>query len=291
MNIRHLKIFITVADCGKMSEAAERLFISQPSVSQAIREIEDYYGVKLFERLSKKLYITESGELLLRYARHIVSSFDEMEADLKNSGQNICLKIGSTVTVGTCILNDIISKFEEENKDISTKIIVNNTNVIESMLLHSNLDIGIVEGIVNNKDLVRIPICSDKLVLVSGKKHNFYYKDEINIEELSGQDMIFREKGSGAREIFDSILEENNIAVNEKWNSTNTEAIKNAVIGGQGLGILSTLIIQDEIKDGTLHIIPIKNIDISREICVVYHKDKFISNHLKRLIENIQYLK
>ncbi|MBC5624441.1 LysR family transcriptional regulator [Clostridium sp. NSJ-49] len=291
MNIRHLKIFITVADCGKMSEAAERLFISQPSVSQAIREIEDYYGVKLFERLSKKLYITESGELLLRYARHIVSSFDEMEADLKNSGQNICLKIGSTVTVGTCILNDIISKFEEENKDISTKIIVNNTNVIESMLLHSNLDIGIVEGIVNNKDLVRIPICSDKLVLVSGKKHNFYYKDEINIEELSGQDMIFREKGSGAREIFDSILEENNIAVNEKWNSTNTEAIKNAVIGGQGLGILSTLIIQDEIKDGTLHIIPIKNIDISREICVVYHKDKFISNHLKRLIESIQYLK
>lgn len=291
MNIRHLKIFITVADYGKMSIAAEKLFISQPSVSQAIKEIEDYYGVKLFERLSKKLYITESGELLLRYARHIVSSFDEMEADLKNSGQNICLKIGSTVTVGTCILNDIISKFEEENKDISTKIIVNNTNVIESMLLHSNLDIGIVEGIVNNKDLVRIPICSDKLVLVSGKKHNFYYKDEINIEELSGQDMIFREKGSGAREIFDSILEENNIAVNEKWNSTNTEAIKNAVIGGQGLGILSTLIIQDEIKDGTLHIIPIKNIDISREICVVYHKDKFISNHLKRLIESIQYLK
>ena len=291
MNIRHLKIFITVADCGKMSEAAERLFISQPSVSQAIREIEDYYGVKLFERLSKKLYITESGELLLRYARHIVSSFDEMEADLKNSGQNICLKIGSTVTVGTCILNDIISKFEEENKDISTKIIVNNTNVIESMLLHSNLDIGIVEGKVDDKDLVKIPIYNDRLVLVAGRNHNFYYKDEINIEELSGQDMIFREKGSGAREIFDSILEENNIAVNEKWNSTNTEAIKNAVIGGQGLGILSTLIIQDEIKDGTLHIIPIKNIDISREICVVYHKDKFISNHLKRLIESIQYLK
>ena len=93
MNIRHLKIFITVADCGKMSEAAEKLFISQPSVSQAIKEIEDYYGVKLFERLSKKLYITDSGKLLLRYARHIVGSFNEMESALKNSGENICLHI------------------------------------------------------------------------------------------------------------------------------------------------------------------------------------------------------
>ena len=248
MNIRHLKIFITVADCGKMSEAAEKLFISQPSVSQAIKEIEDYYGVKLFERLSKKLYITDSGKLLLRYARHIVGSFNEMESALKNSGENICLHIGATVTVGTCMLNEIINKFEEENKDISTKIVVNNTNIIENMLLHSDLDIGIVEGKVDDKDLVKIPIYNDRLVLVAGRNHNFYYKDEINIEELTGQDMIFREKGSGARESFDSILEENNISVNEKWNSNNTEAIKNAVIGGQGLGILSTLIIENEIK-------------------------------------------
>ena len=291
MNIRHLKIFITVADCGKMSEAAEKLFISQPSVSQAIKEIEYYYGVKLFERLSKKLYITKSGELLLRYARHIVDAFDEMELDLKNSGENICLHIGATVTVGTCMLNEIINRFEEENKDVSTKIVVNNTNVIENMLLHSDLDIGIVEGRVDNKDLVKIPIYNDRLVLVAGKNHEFYYKDEINIEDLTGQDMIFREEGSGARESFDLILEENNISVNKKWNSTNTEAIKNAVIGGQGLGILSTLIIENELKNDTLHIVPIKNIDILREICIVYHKDKFISDHLKKLIECIKCLK
>lgn len=286
MNIRHLKIFITVADCGKMSIAAEKLFISQPSVSQAIKEIEDCYGVKLFERLSKKLYITENGELLLKYARHIVQSFEQMEADLKNAGQNICLRIGATVTVGTCMLDKIISKYEKENSEISTKIVVNNTNVIENMLLHSELDIGIVEGRIDNKDFIKIPIYNDRLVLVAGKKHDFYYRNEISINELTGQDMISREEGSGAREIFDEILEKYNIDVNLKWNSTNTEAIKNAVIGGQGLAVLSTLIIGDEIKNGTLHIVPIKEVDMYREICVVYHKNKFISDYLNKLIDS-----
>ena len=96
-----------------------------------------FYGIKLFERLSKKLYITESGALLLKYARHIVQSFDEMEMELKNTGQSIRLRVGATITVGTCMLNKIIDDFEKSNKDIGTKITINNTNVIEKMLLNS----------------------------------------------------------------------------------------------------------------------------------------------------------
>lgn len=288
MNIRHLRIFITVADCGKMSTAAEKLFISQPSVSQAIKEIEDYYSIKLFERLSKKLYITENGELLLKYARHIVKSFDEMEANLKNVGESISLRIGATITVGTCMLNKIISRYEKENKNITTKVVVNNTNVIEKMILNSELDIGIVEGRIDNNDIIKIPIYNDKLVLVSGKNHDFYYKKEISIKELVGQNIISREEGSGARDSFHRILDEYNIDVNLKWSSTNTEAIKNAVIAGQGLAVLSTLIIENEVKNGILRIIPIKEIDISREIFVAYHKNKFISSYLNKFIKNIR---
>ena len=83
MSIRHLRIFITVAALQNMSAAAEKLFITQPSVSQAIKELEQYYGVRLFERLSKKLYLTESGEALLKYATHLIQSFDEMETMIK----------------------------------------------------------------------------------------------------------------------------------------------------------------------------------------------------------------
>lgn len=287
MNIRHLRIFIMVADCGKMSVAAEKLFITQPSVSQAIREIEDFYGIKLFERLSKKLYITESGALLLKYARHIVQSFDEMEMELKNTGQSISLRVGATITVGTCMLNKIIDDFEKSNKDIATKITINNTNVIERMILNSELDIGIVEGVIENKDIIKVPIYKDKLVIVVGKKHRFYNRKEINIEDLQGEDMIVREAGSGSRDTFQKILKERNIDITMKWISTNTEAIKNGVIGGHGISVLPMMIAEKEIEGGMLHTVGLKDIEIFRDICVVYHKNKFMSDHFKKFRKSI----
>lgn len=113
MTIRHLKIFIEVVDSGKMSTAASRLFISQPTVSQAISELEVHYGGLLFERLSKKLYITEKGRKLLSYARNVVKSFDDME-DMMLQDKNIeKIRIGATNTVGNCILSEIISSYKE----------------------------------------------------------------------------------------------------------------------------------------------------------------------------------
>lgn len=287
MSIRHLRIFIMVADCGKMSIAAKKLFITQPSVSQAIKEIEEYYGVKLFERLSKKLYITEDGEYLLKYARHIVQSFEEMEMGLKNKGQKMCLRIGATITVGSYMLNDIINKIEKNNKDISTKITINNTEFIQNMILNSELDVAIVEGVVTNKDLIKKTIFRDKLTLVVGKNHKFHNRKEISINDLMGEDIISREEGSGSKKIFENILKENNIDVNIKMSSTDTEAIKNAVIQGMGLAVLSSMSVEKEIKEGTLQKISLKEIDMFREISVVYHKNKFMSEYLKCFLKSI----
>ncbi|MEG0132581.1 MAG: LysR substrate-binding domain-containing protein [Clostridium sp.] len=291
MTIRHLEIFIAVVDCGKMRLAAEKLFISQPSVSQAIADIESYYGIKVFERLSKKLYITESGERLLKYARHIVDLYKEMEIDVKNSGENICLRIGSTVTVGTCILCPIIEEFEKVNEGVSTKVTINNTTAIEDMLLESTLDLAIIEGETFSPDMIKIPIYQDELVLVCGSSHPFAKLEKINIEEMKGQDVIAREQGSRDRNIFEQLLKEKEISVNIKWSSTNTEAIKNAVIAGQGMAILSSLMIVNELRCGKLNIIPIEGINNSRDICLVYHKNKFISDYIKEFIKVCKNLK
>lgn len=285
MTIRHLEIFIAVADCGKMRAAAEKLFISQPSVSQAISDIENYYGVKLFERLSKKLYITESGEKLLKYARHLVGAFKDMEIDMKNAGNDLCLRIGGTVTVGTCILCPMIRIFETQNPGVSTKVTINNTTVIENMLLNSTLDVAIIEGETVSPDIIKTPIYQDKLVLVCGANDPLANMEEITIEQLEKQDFIAREQGSRDRNIFEQFLKEQGITVNVKWTSTNTEAIKNAVIAGQGLAILSSLMIIKELHRGNLKIVPIKGIDIKRDICMVYHKDKFVSDHMRKFMK------
>ena len=107
MNIRHLKIFVTVVETNSMNKAAKQLYIAQPTVSQAIKELEEYYGVALFERLNQKLFITESGKKLLPLARHVVEAFDTLDVIMKNVGEHPTITIGGSVSVGTALMPNI----------------------------------------------------------------------------------------------------------------------------------------------------------------------------------------
>lgn len=281
MTIRHLKIFIAVCDYGKMSLAAKKLYIAQPSVSQAISEIEKHYGVKLFERLSKKLYITEAGENLLKYARHIVSLFNEMEDNISSKNKNASLKIGATITVGTCVLNDLLKNLKEQNPQIKTQIFVENTGIIEDMILKSTLDAGIIEGEIKSNDIISIPIVPDELILVCSNSHEFSKQETIELKQLQNQEFILREKGSGTRELFEKSLENTGISINKKWICNNSEAIKNAVINGQGLTVISKMLVEKELESKKLHAVKIKGVKFNRSFDLVYHKNKYLSDNLK----------
>lgn len=285
MTIRHLKIFITVADCGKMNLAAKKLYISQPSVSQAIQELEKEYGIQLFERLSQKLYITDNGEKLLSYARHIVDSYEEMDLAMKNAGEHIKIRIGCSVSVGTCLIGKVLDELEKVHQNLDTQVVINNTTTIEKQIANSDLDVGIVEGIISNTDMQQIPLCQDELVIVVGKGHPFYKRKEISLEELKGADMIAREDGSMGRNQYEQILSTKGIDPYIKWSSTNTEAIKNAVIAGKGIAILSKLMIEKEVQDGILRIVPVKDLKVERTIHLIYHKNKYLSNIMKSFID------
>lgn len=297
MTIRHLRIFETVAREGKMGAAAKSLFISQPSVSQAIKEIEEYYGVKLFERLAKKLYITENGKMLLQYSRHILESFDEMEMSLKRSADKVKLRVGATITVGSYLLEPIITEFEKQNSLVKVKVVVNNTQILQEMLLDSELDIGIIEGEMTSSELIREVICEDELVMAVSKEHSLYgivdkYKGisgtsigQVKISDLEGINLISREAGSGIRSSFEEVLKRNNVHMPIKWECTNTETIKAAVIAGQGVAVFSKRSIEKEVIEKKLHIVDIEDISLSRQICVVYHKDKFRSKQLTAFLE------
>lgn len=284
MTIRHLKIFVTVAECGKMRKAAEILYVSQPTISQAIAELEDYYGIKLFERLSQKIYITDSGKELLEYARHIISSFETMDLAMKHSANTPLLRLGGSVSVGTRFFEQITTELEETMPQLDLRVVINNTESIEQLLLTSKLDVGIVEGNVNSKDLIRLPLCTDELVIVVGTTHPFYDREYIYLSELPGQHYIAREDGSTLRNQFEVLLAERSLSLSPKWSCSNTEAIKNAVIGGKGFAILSKLIVENELKQNLLRVVPIKNLYVKREIQLIYHKDKFISPGLTSLI-------
>lgn len=285
MTIRHLKLFIAVVDYKTMSNAAKKMFISQPSVSQAIREIEEYYHIRLFERLSQKLYLTLDGEKLLKYARHIVSTFENMEQEFKIKDKNLHIRIGGSLTFGTYMLPEILLEFEKKYPNVQVKIMVDNTTFIEEKLLNNEIDIGIVEGEIQNEDILKFPIYKDEMVIVIGNNSELCNKTTIDIKELEGLDMIARDEGCIERSNFQKILNENQVCVNYKWNCTSTETIKNAIKRGEGFSALSSLSIKEELKSKDLKILKINGINLSRDLCLVYHKNKFLTEEIKYFIE------
>ncbi|MBC8531719.1 LysR family transcriptional regulator [Gehongia tenuis] len=281
MTIRHLKIFIEVAGTGNMSQAAEKLFITQPSVSQAIADIERYYQIRLFERFSKKLFITEAGRELLGYARHIVSLFEEMEAVALNRAEVPFLRVGATVTVGTCVIGPVLERLKALRPETETAVMVDNTRVIEEKLVQSELDVALVEGRIKSGELKVEPVVNDQLVLIAGPDHPFYKRKKVQLAELNGQPFILREKGSGTRELFEERMAAEGYTLREKWVCNNSEAIKKAVMGGQGLSVISTLLVEEEIHQGKLASIPIEGCPLHRKFSLVYHRNKYLTEPLK----------
>lgn len=287
MTIRHLKILIAVADCGSMHAAAKQLYISQPSVSQAVREIEDAYGVRLFERLSKRLYITESGKLMLSYARHIVNSFERMEETMRSAEAAPKIRIGASVTVGTVMLQGWTSELEKEADGIDIRVTVDNTAAIENRILTSELDLAVVEGMVQSDEIISRLICKDEIVMVVNAGHPFADK-KITMQTLNGQPLISREQGSAERNQFERFMAEHNIRMEKKWCCTNTESIKQAVIAGKGIAILSKRLVEREVKQGLLKVLEIEDVRVERSFQLIYHKNKFISPQMKAFIAIIE---
>lgn len=288
MTIRHIEIFVKVAECGKMSEAARRMNISQSSVSQAISDIESEYKIRLFERLSKSLYLTPVGEGFLNYARHFLSLQNSIHQYLLESGGIKDIRIGATLTVGTCVINTIISYLKQKNLSCRPDVFVDNTCILEDKLMKSELDIALVEGKILNANLVTIPVIKDTMVLICGAKHPFWGKKVIHIKDLENQDLIMREKGSGTRAQLEEQLISSHIPYHIRWTCHNTEAIKNAVMSNEGISIISERLIRKEYKQKKLWACTIKEFLMQRSFDIVYHVDKFQFDIMKDFITACQ---
>lgn len=287
MTIRHLRIFIEVAKTGNMSLAGENLFISQPTVSQVIRELENHYGAMLFDRLSKKLYITEFGKELLRYAIEVVDQFDNLEKAMNDSSNIENLRIGASVTVGTYILSKVLKEFHKIAPNVNTYSYVNNTSTVEKKLLKSELDMAIVEGDIQSPDLITIPVIDDYLVLLCKNNHSILDNKNLQLTDLKNQRFAVRENGSGTKDFLEHLLSKHKISVQIAWEASSTDTIKRAILDDNCLSLLSIHTFEEDILDNKIQII--NNINLSpfkRSFKLVYHKDKILSSSMK-ILEDI----
>ncbi len=286
MTLRHFTIFVAVADSLNMTEAAGKLFISQSAVSQAISEMEKHYGVRLFERFSKKLHLTQAGQKLLSYARHICNMSSEAEAAMKSLQENPVIRVGASVTIGSCLLPKIVSSFYTVNPQSKIEVCEDNTRTIEGMLLQDRLDIGVVEGEVISADLEQTAFMEDELVVICSPRHPFYGRHFIEPAELEGEKFIIREEGSGTRKTFENSMAAHRLSYKPVWICNNADTIKAAVAEGLGISVISQRAVEAEVQAGLLWKAAVRNMEFKRRFQIVYHKNKYLSPAMKDFIRH-----
>lgn len=287
MNFRKMKIFYETATELNMTNVAKKMYISQPSISQAIHELEAELDVKLFDRIGKKLFLTQEGIVYLGYVRRIINLHEEclktMEEISKNQKGKI--RIGASTTVGIYILPDIIKGFLQKYREIEIALSVANTRDIENMILENRIDFAYIEGKSNFDEIIKVPIWNDELVFISNPEHSWNKKNYINNQDILSQKLIMREEGSGTRQVVESFLQNNHIDYNIFMELGNTEAIKKSVEANLGVSCLSERSVLEKIKNGSLVGYRFKDKIISRTLNLIYHKDKFLSNNMKKFID------
>lgn len=277
MTLRHMKIFVVVCQESSITLASKKLFISQPAISTAIKELEDYYGVKLFDRISKKIFLTEVGKTVLNYALHITSLFDELETTIRNSDTIGTLRIGSSITIGTHLMPNYIKQFSTKYPHIQTFVTINNSDIIEQLVLDNKLDFALIEGVVHSENLISTNFLDDELAVVCGLDNPLIEKGNISIKDLETQKFLMREKSSGTRELAESILLLQGFSMIPIWESASTEAIINGVSQGIGISILPLRLVQDSIEEGKIKKLNVLDINFKRQFHIIYHRNKFLT--------------
>ncbi|MEY8001348.1 LysR family transcriptional regulator [Clostridium sp. Mt-5] len=285
MTLRHFKIFVTVCDTMNMTSASKILFMSQSAVSQAIAELENYYDVRLFERLSRKLYMTMAGKKLLSYARHIIRMNVEVENDMKSLRKKGYIRIGASVTVGAHVLPKLVSHFKQIDSQADIEVFEDNTEKIENMIIHDEIDIGLVEGETTSPDVLNRPFMNDELVLICSTSHRFAPFSVIEPKELEQEKFIIREKGSGTRKTFEDGMTANNLTWKVTWTCNNADTIKMAVAEGLGVSVISKRAVANEVATGQLCQTAVKGIEFKRQFKIIYHKNKYFTESMKQFID------
>lgn len=276
---RRLQVFATVARLLSFTKAAESLHMTQPAVTFQIRQLEEYFNTRLFDRTHNRITLTEAGELVKQYADQIIGMYKEMDNEVRTLTGDIQgpLLIGASTTIGEYFIPGIVGSYQNNFPDVKVRLHVANTNGIIHMVENNEIDIGIVEGPVNNKNLVKEVIWNDELVLVCPVDHALATHKKLAIPDVLDYPFISREEGSGTREVLENYLTKRKIepdSINIIMEFGSPESIKSVVTAGLGVSILSAATMEKELALKSLAAVPLSP-PIKRNFSIVYQRQKF----------------
>ena len=287
MTLRHMKIFVSVFQYSNITKAAEKLHLAQPSVSFAVKELEDYYGIRLFERIGRRIFPTECAKEFYGYALHIVSMFEEMETKIRNWDTLGTIRIGASITIGTHILPPLLKQYQSRYPHLRTEVTVNQSAAIERHILDNTIDIGLIETQPEHPDVLSVPFMEDELQAIVGLHHPLAQSGSITLRQLADYPLLMREKGSAGREILDASFALLQISIRPLWESSSTQAIVHGVAEGLGVAVLPYLLVKKDIEEHIVASIPLLH-PLKRSLYIIFHKSKYLTENMQAFMRLCQ---
>lgn len=282
MTVRHLRIFQAVCQKESITAAAEQLNMTQPAVSIAVRELESYYRTRLFDRIGRRIRLTESGTLLRQYADSILEQFDEAAVVLRDQSRSRRCRLAVNVTVGETMLSAILAALRQAIPELQPEITVNHAPVIGQKLTAGEVDLAVTDGLAPLPELAFVPFSAEEMLAVCAP--DFPVPDSPTLEALSALPLLLREAKSGNREAVDSTARTKGIVLRPILESASDLCLLQAAENGLGIALLPKKLVQQELDTGRLRAVPLTDAVFRREYSLVWNRKKYQPEVVRKAI-------
>ena len=287
VTLRQLRTFKTVADLKSFSLAAQRLKLSQPSISYQVKELEEALGVPLLDRLGKRVQLTEAGTVLYGYARRMLDVLDEAKVAVEEIRgiKRGTLRVGASTTVGIYLLPAALGAFKKLHPGLVISLEIGTRERVQEQVLRSELDLAVVGPALKDPELAIIPFLSDELVVVAPAGHALAANKNLHLKDVAAQPFVMREAASGSRWSLEKAARKAGAKLQVAMELGSNGAIKHAVESGLGLAVISRYACALEFASGRLVELDVRGFPIRRDWHIVYLRKRKLPASVSAFIE------
>ena len=276
-----MEIFLNVVREGHLTNVAKRMKLSQSAISMSIKELENILGSPLFDRINKKLILNEMGRSFEKEIGPIIKKLNDIEYEFKNTVNKGMVRVGASTTIVDYLMPPIICSYMNNYPDVKIGLKEGNTQRIVELLKDGEIDVGFIEGRVNDPAIIKQVIGVDELIVVTT---DLSLANPCFIDSIQDKKWVLREEGSGTRDIFLDYTKDKVDHINIFLELGHTESIKSLLMNHQCLTCISKIAVKNEILNEKLIRVPLKNFECKRNFLMIYHKDKYQSELFEKFI-------
>lgn len=275
--LRQLEVFLATARNENLSRAARELAMSQSAASDALRELENQFDIRLFDRIGKRLQLNDFGRALQPRAEELLERARELETVLGHHEEIGLIKVGATLSIGNFLAITLIAQYRQRYPNGQVQLEVDNTEAITHRVAHFELDVGMIEGEIHRPELEVTRWLDDELVVFSAPSHPLARQKQVSDADLLASGWLLREQGSGTRQAFDRAMHDLLPDLDIVLELEHSEGIKRAVAAGMGLGCMSRITVADALAQGQFVELSVPQRDFSRSLYLIRHRQKYLS--------------